>query len=475
MLSGSRYSLRSPVALFAALTIALALGSVAAQDSSLTSPSPAEGYARVIAQGMSAPAAERVAWRVVDRTIPVRRDAVPSNRFADGAGFLLASDAPLFVTDQKSKLRLRLGVGEAAFVQQGANQTWASLEAEETRAYSLELVARDQVNAVAPDEIVSHSRSFVMPPADYDLDLVGATVGRNELAALSSGEYPLYILVVSGNVEVRTGGDDPERTRLEAGQAAPFRGEMTVRGRLDEGSSSVAAIIGPSIGGGAAAVATNTPAPTSEPKTTPPPEPTSEPTPEPTEPPEPTQPPAATASLTLDMRLCPAQMRPETLNADACGPLDGGYDLLLVRADGFTLGIADAPLVAPHTIRWSGLVSSTYELLIVQLPAGHDTAALDGYVCCSPAGGFTLVVGPGDQLWGTMTFFQPAVAAQVQPQVPQSTGGNLDFDLDGLTDRQEIDIYGTNPNLADTDGDGVIDSNEIAAGTNPFDPTNYPR
>lgn len=43
-----------------------------------------------------------------------------------------------------------------------------------------------------------------------------------------------------------------------------------------------------------------------------------------------------------------------------------------------------------------------------------------------------------------------------------------DTDGDGLSDRQEIDDYGTDPNRTDTDGDGVADGVEVAAGTDPL-------
>ena len=49
---------------------------------------------------------------------------------------------------------------------------------------------------------------------------------------------------------------------------------------------------------------------------------------------------------------------------------------------------------------------------------------------------------------------------------------NIDTDRDGLSDSDEISIYGTNPNLADSDGDGVDDGTEINSGSNPLIPDN---
>lgn len=46
-----------------------------------------------------------------------------------------------------------------------------------------------------------------------------------------------------------------------------------------------------------------------------------------------------------------------------------------------------------------------------------------------------------------------------------------DTDADGLTDQGETQIYHTDPNQADSDGDGVSDGQEIQNGTNPLDPS----
>ena len=48
---------------------------------------------------------------------------------------------------------------------------------------------------------------------------------------------------------------------------------------------------------------------------------------------------------------------------------------------------------------------------------------------------------------------------------------NPDNDLDGLTDAVEIGIYGTSSVLADSDADGMNDSQELVAGTSPTNRT----
>lgn len=53
----------------------------------------------------------------------------------------------------------------------------------------------------------------------------------------------------------------------------------------------------------------------------------------------------------------------------------------------------------------------------------------------------------------------------------QRSDGNtaIDTDSDGISDIDEVKIYKTNPELADTDGDGVNDGIEIMGGYNPLD------
>ncbi len=60
------------------------------------------------------------------------------------------------------------------------------------------------------------------------------------------------------------------------------------------------------------------------------------------------------------------------------------------------------------------------------------------------------------------------VANGLNPNDP--TDAAQDADNDGLTNKQELIDYNTNPRVADTDGDGVWDGLEIQTGSNPLDP-----
>lgn len=50
---------------------------------------------------------------------------------------------------------------------------------------------------------------------------------------------------------------------------------------------------------------------------------------------------------------------------------------------------------------------------------------------------------------------------------PSAATPGTDTDSDGLTDTEETIVYGTNPNLPDSDGDGFLDGNETFHGYNP--------
>lgn len=80
---------------------------------------------------------------------------------------------------------------------------------------------------------------------------------------------------------------------------------------------------------------------------------------------------------------------------------------------------------------------------------------------------------PSDQK--AVTSEQSSAAPKQQedtaPKIDYGSGPILDSDLDGLTDKAEIEIFHTDPHNPDTDGDGFLDGAEILNGTDPLDNT----
>lgn len=464
--------------------------------------SPAQGSAQVIAQGLTAPPADRVAWRVVQQPIPERLDARPSNRMQASSGFLLADETPIFVADQRTKLRSRLAPGEAQFIPTGANQTWANLDDGEGSAFSLELVDRD-VAAVTPNgDVVFRSGSFSMEPGDYDMDLIRDDIPAGERAQIERSRFPVLIFVTSGRVEV-TSSRTEDRVRLREGQATAVRGEITIRARGDGPATYVAAIMGDPVSGGQ-------PVPTPAPTNTPRPRPTAEPEDrddaDDREEPEETPGINDGSSLRIAVRLCRDGMTYFAIDPRGCARAEGDFQLALVDPDGKRLHMSDASRVTASFVRWSGLEPGEYVLVVGKLPEGYISYSLDGYICCSTNEGWSITIGEDQLIDGTLYLFReewgvgaPAPVA-ARPAAAAPVGGNttpgVDSDADGLSDELEVNVFGTSPGLVDSDGDtipdgveafgsngyltapalpdtdrdGVDDNVEIQRGTNPLNP-----
>ncbi len=61
----------------------------------------------------------------------------------------------------------------------------------------------------------------------------------------------------------------------------------------------------------------------------------------------------------------------------------------------------------------------------------------------------------------------PVQTSPATSPFPSAVTSGTDTDSDGLTDVEETIVYGTNPNLPDSDADGFLDGNEVFHGYNP--------
>lgn len=219
----------------------------------------------------------------------------------------------------------------------------------------------------------------------------------------------------------------------------------------------------------------------------------------------------------------------------ALGPNATGYfalELVPVGEEGASAGFTSAPftadgdrhdldlvadsLAAGETLELPSGVAPTLLLVtngavevttaageVLTLAAGEALTAEGALSAVAIDSGATLVagvVGPAvPRLSGQATTAQPAgtpaavvTAAQTAPGTPAAaasasddedadglTRGEedelntdpvlADTDGDGLSDGDEVNTHGTLPLIDDTDGDGVADGDEIAAGTDPLD------
>jgi len=112
----------------------------------------------------------------------------------------------------------------------------------------------------------------------------------------------------------------------------------------------------------------------------------------------------------------------------------------------------------PHTPLASQRLSESASGRVSESASGRVSESASGRVGESASGR----VGE----WTT----SPARFSPLALAAPVEEDDGTDTDGDGLTDRQELDLYGTFPNNADSDGDGLKDGVEIIElGTDPLD------
>ncbi|MDQ4099565.1 MAG: thrombospondin type 3 repeat-containing protein [Chloroflexota bacterium] len=453
-LTQTRFSLRRhPVVWVLALVLTLgSVGAAMAQALGPAGPSPATGHASVIAHGVVTASGEESVWRVNTREAEL---GAVAQEFTNHS-FVIADGTPLLLTDDDTGGRMRLATGEAALIEAGRSVSIESFGPPESY-YLITLAPASEVTARTDESIVFSvmplygSEPFPLAAGAYDMDLVRDVLTDDELSGIAQGTAPTVVLVTSGELLITSENGE---TTLTAGQAASFSGQLGFAGQAD-GTSFVAAYLGaslPSLATPAATplLATPVASPVASPEATPAASPPA--APDPPEEPEETEEPTAEPAAVDD-----------TTDTDGDGLTDA----------------QEAELGTNPELRDTDDdgINDGNEIEIGSDPFDIDTDD-------------DVLYDRGEQVYGTNIFDpdtdddgvvdgEEVYVFGTDPTVPNTAGdgdqggGSADSDGDGLTNAQEAQ-FGTDPNDGDSDNDTGNDSNEVAAGTDPNDPESYP-
>ncbi len=317
--------------LIALLVVGTPAGAAVLQQLTADAPSPAEGHAEVIAQGVAGMPANSVAWRVVTDTTELQEDAAIEER---ALGFALADEEAIVVNDLNFGTQARLASGEAAFIPNGVQQQRAALGDADTTYQRIALVPSEDADDAGGDDLVFAGDAFNAPDGNRDLDLVRDVLDPDESTDLADSGFPTLVMVTAGEVDVEADGEDPET--ISAGDAATFEGDLSLTAVGETGAIFVAAVIGPEV-----------PAPPAPP----------------------------TGSITINTFLCPDGATAEDFDPTDCEAGPAGDNLNLILADDSLLE-ADDTADDEGTYVWSGLGYGSYGVAEPTLPDRYGTYLL---------------------------------------------------------------------------------------------------
>jgi hypothetical protein len=466
-------------------------------------PSPATRHFQVIAHGVATMPAREIGWQA-----DLVRALLP-NRSQPGeyaAGFVLATDGVVALTDADGALEARIAPGEAVWTEADSIHAVASLERAPADYVQLALLPASALASERPGTSVVGP--FPAPAGQaFDVDLMRDVLERDEESVIPAGLAPGLLLVTHGTLFVASA--DGAIVELTTGDVAPIAGDITVTGASRSPAAFVAIRVGPEVPQRVELRAEQTArraTPVALPLATP----------------LAGAAPTELASLTLSVFVCPAAYEGVAFTRTCTVPAtDVAFTLesedAIVRSE-----IVDATGDVTFTAVPGGDYSLTAEMpgdfassrasclnplaaqksgdvilnqTAVSLTAG-DSVACAWYILPDAGGGMsaiesTTVPDPAetDADADGLTDGQEAEVG-TDPQ-------RVDSDGDGLSDRDEVDVYGTdalasdtdhdgfddadellthstNPFLADTDGDGVPDDEEIANSSDPLDPESVP-
>jgi hypothetical protein len=207
--------------------VTIPLGVAAARQLSSNGSSPATGHAQVVTQGVATINADRIVWRLVERTARPRWAANPSRR---AISFIFASEEPVLlsaVTENGLKDIARLATGEAMMVPGNLRTVRASFTGKSTKYLSLELVPAEDADSVGSGKLLFKSRSFSSPSGERDIDLVRNVLAIGESATVPDSGQNNVVLATEGAIDVLP--HNGRATRLEAGESGTFRGDLQIK------------------------------------------------------------------------------------------------------------------------------------------------------------------------------------------------------------------------------------------------------
>lgn len=389
----------------------------------LVGPSPANGHAQVIAQGLTELPADRVLWRVVERKADPRADA---EAVRGEMGFIVSAEDTLVVDGAQG--RVRLPEGEAVFTGGGSLEV-ASLGEEAVDYLRFELVPRGTANPRGV-EISFKSREFRAPAGERDIDLVADVLAQDDELPIADSDAPTLVYVTAGEIEIQRTGKEP--IVLSAGDGEMVDGAFTVVNTERADAEVLAVVIGPELTEEATPEARVTTTPRAVSTATPPARGTATPTPAP-------RPADGDGDGLTDSEEGRIGTDPADPDTDRDGLSDGdevnfrGTDPLDDDTDN------DGSYDGDEVIR--GTDPLVYDTDADGLSDGDEIVYnTDPYRGDTDGDG--LLDGDEVSLFGSDPL-------------------SVDTDRDGLSDGDEISSYFTNPTSTDSDGDGVTDYEEV--------------
>ena len=165
--------------------------------------------------------------------------------------------------------------------------------------------------------------------------------------------------------------------------------------------------------------------------------------------------------ITLQINNCPAGTLLADLQVQACAEPIGAVEAHLECGDGGIILTLDDAIFDGRTFTWGNLSERQCRLAFANLPAGHDRVVVGGT-------GDDVMYAAGEEI---PLLIQEGGLALTAYLVDAATPN--DRDGDGLANASEADL-GTDPDAADSDGDGASDFTEVRFASNPLDPGSRP-